>query len=89
MVKIENIETLVQEILVAEEIPFSQIGVNGNNALKLILAHVWEKYQIDWKMVDRDKTEELMLSIIVKVVLENFFLHTRHLMLVGNEENEL
>lgn len=81
MVNADNIHALMMGILETDPIPFDRINVNGPNAYQLIFNSIWEQYQTQWKSLDRVATEEMMLAIIIKLVCENFYLHTKLLML--------
>lgn len=88
MVKYDNIVALVNEILIADPIPFHVIGVDPKESLQLVLSTIWEQYQTEWKRPDFTESEELMLAVIVKVIMENFFLHTFNLKM-GHSYEEL
>lgn len=81
MVNFERLVTLINDIYDADPIPFQNVNVDPVGAMSLIFNSIWEKYQTEWKLVDRDKTEELMLAVIVKVVADNFYLNTKVIML--------
>ena len=88
MVKYENVVALVNEILVTDPIPFDTIGVQSDDTLKLVMTTIWEQYQTKWKCESITETEEIMLAVIVKLVMENFFLHTFNLKM-GHSYEEL
>lgn len=89
MVNVDTIRELVEEVMSADPIPFSQVKMQESDVIDFLMNSVWEQYQTEWKLVDRDKTEELLLSAMIRLIAENFFLHTRHLMLVGHEVNDI
>ena len=83
MVNYETVHLLVKEIMAQDKIPFEQVNMQEDDVIAFLMNSVWEEYQTNWKLVDRDKTEELLLVSLIRLVSENFFLHTRHLMLMG------
>lgn len=89
MVNERNIHQLVAGILETDPIPFQNINVDGIAAYKLIFNSIWEQYQIHWKNPKKEEevtTEEILLSIIIKTICENFYLHTKLLMLGEADE---
>lgn len=81
MVNADNVHALVAGILESDPIHFERININGPVAYQVLFSSIWEQYQTQWKATDRTATEEIMLAIIIKIVCENFYLHTKLLML--------
>lgn len=81
MVNFDNVAQLVRNVLEEDPIPFQNINLNTADSINFVANSIWDKYQTEWKLVSRDKTEELMLAVLIKVVAENFYLHTKLLML--------
>jgi hypothetical protein len=80
-----NVMELVKEVLATDPVPFERVNLNSNDAIEFIGNSIWERYCTEWCVVDKNKTEELMLAILIKTLAENFYLHTKLIML-GEED---
>ena len=85
MIREQAVHEIMIGILEADPIPFQNVNMNGPDVYKLIFASVWEMYQTQWKSINRDETEEIMLASVIKLICENFYLHTKLLMLGEGE----
>lgn len=76
-----NVMELVKEVLEADPVPFERVNLNTDDAVEFIGNSIWEKYSTEWCVVDKNSTEEIMLAILIKTLAENFYLHTKLIML--------
>ena len=88
MVNFDNVAQLVRNVLEEDPIPFHNVNLSTVDSVNFIANSIWDKYQTEWKLVSRDKTEELMLAVLIKVIAENFYLHTKLLMLGEADASE-
>ena len=81
MVKPEVVLELVNEILSEDPIPFDRINTTKDDSINLIFTSVQEQYLETWSIIDNDKRDEMLLAVLTKTLAENFYLHTKLLML--------
>ena len=65
MVNFDNVAQLVRNVLEEDPIPFQNINLNTAESINFVANSIWGKYQTEWKLVARDKTEELMLAVLI------------------------
>jgi hypothetical protein len=74
---------IVGEMGLDTELEWSHLGVNAFDSMHQIAANIVELYA-DWKSLDPNDRELIMLATITKLTLENFVLNVHKI--VGNQD---
>lgn len=72
MITVEELVELAQEVDSGDPIDWSLLSIDEYSAYMLIAASVKEQFDNEWVKMSVEMRERAMLSVITKLVVENF-----------------